>query len=470
MPAKLISTKELTGLRVVSNRVKVKKGEEIESTRKIGKVRACVFHPYEKRFVGVIVKRPDAALMFHRKDLFVAYDAYDITDGRMVLREGGLTDGAACKAMNISWDDCVLWVGMPVMTKRGATLGYVGDIVVERESGAIVTLEVTAGATANAILGVRSIPVDLIKGFRQGIGMALSTYDEEGEERILGAILVDDAAAAIPTEGGVAEKAGEATAKVTHKAHEAVETVKPAVSEAAAVTGKAVNKGAYVTGRQLVRAKGMFSGFKEEYQKASGKKVTKKKPVKKAVASAGAAHAAEEEVEIVYVDEAGNVIENYVEEVVIYQDEDGTFYDEQGRVVDEDGNLVEGVVYVDEDGLLVDAYGNYVDEEGNLVEYVEEELEGEAFVTPEGDIVVSGLGGDEFGHYDEAGNYVDAQGNVFDLADEPDMEILYQDEDGNYYDEEGNLLEFVDEDGNPVDLDDDDDVVIFAGASDESQR
>lgn len=378
MPAKLISTTELTGLRVVSNRVKVKKGEEVESTRKIGKVRDCVFHPYEKRFVGIVVKRPDAALMFHRKDLFVAYDAYDLIDGRVVLREDGLTDGAACKAMGIDWDDCVLWVGMPVMTKRGDTLGYVGDIVVERETGAMVTLEVTAGATANAILGKRSIPVDLIRGFRQGIGMALTTFDEEGEERILGAILVDDAAAAIPTEGGVAEKAGEATAKVSYKAHEAVESVKPAVSEAAAVTGKAVNKGAYVTGRQLVRARGMFSGFKEEYQKASGK-ASAKKPAKKAVsagagASASAAsRALEEDVEIVYVDEAGNVIKDYVEEVVIYQDEDGNFYDELGRLVDEEGNLLERADELDEEVLYQDEDGNYYDEDGNLLEFVDED-------------------------------------------------------------------------------------------------
>ena len=438
MPAKLISTKELTGLRVVSNRVKVKKGEEIESTRKIGKVRACVFHPFEKRFVGLIVKRPDAAWMFHRKDLFVAYDAYDLADGRIVLREDGLTDGAACKAMGINWDDCVLWVGMMVMTRSGATLGTVGDIVVERESGAIVTLEVDTGATANAILGTRSIPVDLIRGFRQGIGGALSTFeDDEEEERMLGAILVDDAAAAIPTEGGVAEKAGEATAKVTYKAHEAVESVKPAVSEAAAVTGKAVNKGAYVTGRQLVRARGMFSGFKDEYQKASGKKP---KAVKKAAAGAAWAHAANEDVEIVYVDEDGKVIEDYVEEVVIYQDEDGNLYDEMGYLVDENGNRIPDVLYEDEDGNLVDAEGNLVDLNGTALDL-----------------------GDELAAPEVA---VDSDDET---DDETDMDILYRDEEGNYYDAEGNLVEVVDEDGNPVDLDvdDEDEYVIYAGSAGE---
>ena len=41
-----------------------------------------------------------------------------------------------------------------------------------------------------------------------------------------------------------------------------------AVDAAAKATGDAVNKGAYVTGRQIGRAKGMFSAFKDEYDKA----------------------------------------------------------------------------------------------------------------------------------------------------------------------------------------------------------
>lgn len=47
-----------------------------------------------------------------------------------------------------------------------------------------------------------------------------------------------------------------------------MEAVKPAVSTATKAAGKAVNKGAYATGRQIKRASGMFSAFKEEYDKA----------------------------------------------------------------------------------------------------------------------------------------------------------------------------------------------------------
>lgn len=322
MAAKLTSAKELTGLRVVGSK---KSRKDPEATHKIGKVRACVFHPSEKRFVGVMVKRPDAALMFHRKDLFVAYNGYDMVDGRLLVHdEPEATDKAACKAMGVEWDDCVLWVGLSVVAQDGTDLGAVGDVVFDCETGSVEMLEVSAGATANALLGKREIPADLIRGFRKGIGSALaSSFDEETEERICGAILVSNEAKLLATEGGLAEKAGEATAVAGSKAHEAVDNV---VKPAAHAAGEAVNKGAYATGRQLKRAKGMFADFKDEYDKASGRK-----PAAAAadaeLAGDAASLPAERDVEVVYVDEDGNEI--------VY--------------VDEDGNEI---VYVDEDEAL----------------------------------------------------------------------------------------------------------------------
>lgn len=305
MASKLISTAELHGLRVVAS----KRSKDPEATRRIGKVRSCVFHPKEKRFVGVLVKRPDAALMFHRKDLFVAYNGYDMVDGRLLVHaDPAATDKGACRAMGIEWDDCVLWVGLSVVTQDGADLGFVGDVVFDRDTGEVQTLEVSAGATANALLGKREIPASMIKGFQKGVGSALAaSFDEETEERICGAILVDSAAKNLATEGGLAEKAGEATAVAGSKAHEAVDSV---VKPAAHAAGEAVNMGAYATGRQLVRAKGMFADFKEEYDKASGKK-----PAAEELPEEDDDALPEGTCEIVYVDEDGNEI--------VYVDEDG---------------------------------------------------------------------------------------------------------------------------------------------------
>ena len=186
MASKLITTHELTGVRVVGGK---------NGTKRIGKVRRFVFHPKEKRCVGFIVKRPDLLWMFRRKDKFVSIEGYDIVDGRIAIRNvPEATDRAACKALGVNWDDCVLWVGLPVMTEDGTSLGMVGNVTFNRITGMVDTFDTT------------------------------------------------------------------------------VDRAKPVVSEAAKKTGEVVNKGAYATGKQIAATKGMFSGFKEEYDKARGVK------------------------------------------------------------------------------------------------------------------------------------------------------------------------------------------------------
>lgn len=263
MASKLITTHELTGIRVVGGK---------NGTKRIGKVRRFVFHPKEKRCVGFIVKRPDLLWMFRRKDKFVSIEGYDIVDGRIAIRNvPEATDRAACKALGVNWDDCVLWVGLPVMTEDGTSLGMVGNVTFNRITGMVDTFDTDSGATANALLGKRTIPADLVKGFRRGMGVALAQVGSEGRETdevVLGAMLVDDAAKDLVAEGGVAEKAGAVTAVAVDKVHTTVDKAKPVVSEAAKKTGEVVNKGAYATGKQISKSKHMFQDFKAEYDKA----------------------------------------------------------------------------------------------------------------------------------------------------------------------------------------------------------
>ena len=277
MANKRTPTDELTGVRVIGG----KKG-----TKRIGKVRRFVFHPKEKRVVGFVVKRPDLLWMFRRKDLFVAVSGYEIEDGRIVVsNDPAATNRAACKALGVDWDACVLWVGLPVMTEDGDALGVVGSVTFDRKTGVVDSVTTDSGATANALLGKREIPANLVKGFRRGMGAALAQTGAEGEESeevVLGAILVAEEARDIAVEGGLAEKAGEATAVVVDKAHTAVDKAKPVASAAAKKTGEVVNKGAYATGKQIAATKGMFSGFKEEYDKARGPKPSQEKALEKA--------------------------------------------------------------------------------------------------------------------------------------------------------------------------------------------
>lgn len=267
MASKPITTQELTGTRVVGGK---------NGTKRIGKVRRFVFHPKEKRCIGFIVKRPDLLWMFRRKDKFVSIEGYDFVDGRIAVRDvPEATDRAACKALGVNWDECVLWIGLPVMCEDGTSFGTVGNVTFNRLTGTVDSFETDSGATANALLGKRIMPADFIKGFRRGMGVALAQVGAEGRETddvMLGAMLVDDEAKNLPAEGGVAEKAGAATAIAVDKVHTTVDKAKPVMSEAAKKTGEVVNKGAYATGKQIAATKGMFSGFKEEYEKARGAK------------------------------------------------------------------------------------------------------------------------------------------------------------------------------------------------------
>ena len=247
----LITTKELVGLKVVDG----KKG------KRIGKVRRFVFHPSERRCIGFLVKRPDAALMFHRKDLFVALGGFDVVDGQVVVHDDSeATERGAIKALGVNWDACVIWIGMPVVTESGEELGYVDVVAFDRATGAVAWLTTEDGAANKAILGKRKMPAKLVRGFKRG---------PKGDAENPGVILVSDDVLDLPVEGGAAAAAGKATAVVADKAKQGAAKAKPAAQKAAKVAGEAAEAGTYAFGKQLGRASGMFAAFKEEYDKAA---------------------------------------------------------------------------------------------------------------------------------------------------------------------------------------------------------
>lgn len=279
---------------ILNKRVYIpKKGNEY---RRIGKVRRFVFHPSEKRVVGIIVKRPDAALMFHRSDLFVAVDRMEVVEGGVIADDApDSLDQKACKRLGVEWAKCLLWLGMELVTEGGETLGRVGDVTFEATTGRVVSIRRDEGATARLLLGVEEIPASMVRGFRFGMGSQMADYEadvasdegggEAGQEELgnSGAILVSNEVLDLDPQGGLAEKAGAATARAAHKGKAAIgkavasgadaatrakEKAAPKMEGLGEKAGDALNKGAYATGRQIGRAKGMFSSFMNEYRKA----------------------------------------------------------------------------------------------------------------------------------------------------------------------------------------------------------
>lgn len=270
-----MNTKDLSNKKVWTSRPAK---NDPDAVKKVGRIHAFVFHPSRAQMVGFLVKRPDVAWMFRREDMFVAHNGFDVMedgDGKQVIvvREDPQAQGrGATKALGVNLDACVIWIGLPAMTPDGQSLGMVENVEFDKDTGRVVSVEVSQGVTANALLGRRAIPSAMVRGFKRGMGAKLFLSDEDDDPESLGAVIVDEEALQIPVEGGVAEKAGAATAVATDKAartyKKAVRKVKPKAKEAASAAGEAVQKGVYATGRQIARTEGMFGRFKSEFKSA----------------------------------------------------------------------------------------------------------------------------------------------------------------------------------------------------------
>lgn len=270
-----MNTNELQNKKIWISRQSKKHPDQI---KKLGRVHELVFHPKRQRLVGFLVKRPDIAWMFRREDAFVGIDGFDLMEddsGKSVLVVKDASDAigkGALKKQGVRLEECLLWIGLPAISENGVDLGIIDSVEFDPKTGDVIEMTIGRGVTNDALLGRLTIPASLIKGFRIGVGSKLNVPETLEGDEIIGAIVVDDEATAIPVSGGVAEKAGKASAvaidKVQKTSVKVKEKVSPKIDEAGTVVKKGVEKGAFATGRQIGRATGMFKGFKDEFKKS----------------------------------------------------------------------------------------------------------------------------------------------------------------------------------------------------------
>lgn len=243
----MLTTKEVRGVRVCRPH---KPGKEYTKDglprhrRKIGKIYKTVFSPDGLKVVGFIVRRPDLLWMFKRPERFLALDAIEIQDGLIAPVKGmDSWDDRAVKRLDVDYDTCIIWEGMDVKTTNGRELGRVDEISFDERTGELNSLFLDDGGTARAIVGSVEIPVELMVGYKKGV-----------------LIVKPEASELLPT-GGLAAKAGEATAKIGVGAKEGAK-------KAGQAAGKAVDKGSYGLGKLIGRAKrsvsGAVDGFRQE--------------------------------------------------------------------------------------------------------------------------------------------------------------------------------------------------------------
>ncbi|WP_130811546.1 PRC-barrel domain-containing protein [Olsenella sp. Marseille-P4559] len=198
---------------------------------KLGKIRMAVFAPDGHSMVGYLVARPDIAGMVKREDAFVAFDSLVPCErGFRTVDEEGAFDDKARERLGVDWDSCIMWAGMDARTESGRELGYVGDVEFDEKTGKVIKFLVSDGGMATALVGSIEIPPSMLVGYSKGH------------------MIVRDEAARLGFNGGLAAKAGEATAKAKIRGAELGEKAGKATSEA-------VDKGSFALGKALGKAR-----------------------------------------------------------------------------------------------------------------------------------------------------------------------------------------------------------------------
>lgn len=247
---------------------RVKKDGTLREPKKLGKIHFPVFAPDGRRVVGFMVKLPDVAGMIKQEDRFVALDAIDVQEDRLVVADiKGSFDEPAAKRLGLDLSACLIWTGMDVVTESGAKLGYCADASCHPRTGEVDRFILTSGAASSALIGNLDMPVSYLKGYRRG------------------QMVVDDRAAELEFSGGAAAKAAEATVHARESARKGAKVLDEKGAEA-------VDKGSRALGKQIGKTGEAIKGFSAEYKKAAGTPAKPKAKPKGASAPSSGASAA----------------------------------------------------------------------------------------------------------------------------------------------------------------------------------
>lgn len=259
-------TQDFQGLKIYrmpADAKRTRKDGTPRDPKKLGKIHFPVFTPDGSRVVGFMVSPPDVAGMIKQQDRFIARDALRVYEGVFAVRdERDSYDTAAARRLGIDLDACIIWTGMDAVTVSGEKLGYCTDAEFDLKTGAVSSYSLTSGAAASALLGTIDMPASYLKGYADG------------------AMVVSDEAASIRLSGGVAAKAGAASAKVEAKVRKGVDTLDTKGAEAIKRVNPALEKGGRALGKQIGKTRGMFSSFASEFKKASSSSPSKAKKSK----------------------------------------------------------------------------------------------------------------------------------------------------------------------------------------------
>ena len=252
--------------------IQVKKGKRFPHS--IGKIRDVVFYPDRKCVAGFVTKQSDLLLVIRRKGHFVSISGYYMhEDIAFVRQEEGSSGKDAYMLLGLQPDESVKWLGLPIFTESGQSVGTVSDVSFIDQNGEVQSIESSTGALGKLFDGTRTIPVSLIIGYSDEMSTSLvsvNTNDESNSSNSTSFILVSNEALeiAFDTNKAFVPRVGKQVSTIAQNAGVDTAAVSEKTKSAAKTAGAVVHVGTRATAKQLKKTKGMFSAFKDEYNKA----------------------------------------------------------------------------------------------------------------------------------------------------------------------------------------------------------
>lgn len=230
------STSEYIGRQVY---VTTEETDDQVTVKRLGRLHFFLFQ--KNVCIGALIKRPDVAMMFHRKDLFSPLKAINFQAKTLILDDNFESQGERyLKENKIKLSQTFVYDAMSVVCENGDALGCIDSVVCDSK-GNVKEIQISDGATSDKLLGLRTIPANLLVGMKTGSGAARLVCTDGADDTGEGVFVVKDEAASVKMKGGATQKLAVGTINAKNKVAESAIKAK---EKALPVVAKGVSKGA----------------------------------------------------------------------------------------------------------------------------------------------------------------------------------------------------------------------------------
>lgn len=222
--------------------------EEIQ-VKSIGRVRFCGF--YDMHIFCIVIKRPDVAYMFRRKDMISSFKSITYQDKKLLVDENyeNVLKEELTKN-NLRINEIEIWDGAIVRTESGDILGSVDEVIFDSITGKVCHIVVSDTSLDKRLNGNMIIDTSLIKLFSHGQTYILPKKGENVTDYAsTNSIIVSDECKNLDRDGGFAKNAAIASVYATNQVRD--------------IAGKVKRKAS----TQARDVKDNLAGFKEEFLK-----------------------------------------------------------------------------------------------------------------------------------------------------------------------------------------------------------